>query len=130
MIGGQAGAEFDQLHRSLETGGAVLGGYLALIPWIYSYAYRITRIGWRALMPWRALGMVLATALLAGGITRLLLNWLAPRWSLLATMCTAFCCFVLCYFLGLIAIRMIGYVLPQQWFNRAPVFHRRRARAG
>ena len=92
--------------------GAMLARYLGTALWIHWYVRWLTKIGWVAFMPWRKIGAALLTALLAGGISRLLHVWLAPSVPMLGLYILALFLYILLYALGLRLARLLHYLIP------------------
>lgn len=95
--------------------GILLAGMIGVSIWVHVYVRYLTRIGWKAFMPWAAVGLNILVALTAGGITRLLLLRLTRAWPMIAVFITAIVTFFLLYTLGLYLARLLDYILPTRF---------------
>jgi O-antigen/teichoic acid export membrane protein len=98
--------------------GVVLAGYLGAIPWVHCYVNRLTRIGWRAFMPWRTIAAALLFAVAAGAASRLVHLWLGNQWPLLAVYVTAGVLYLLLYFAVLYLTGLLDLLLPERYRPR------------
>jgi O-antigen/teichoic acid export membrane protein len=92
--------------------GAILARYIGTWLWIHWYVRWLTNIGWRAFMPWGKTGLALVLAVLAGGLSRLLHLWLAPRWPEITLVILAGIGYLALYLSGLHLARLLPFVLP------------------
>ncbi len=98
--------------------GRISAGLISIVCWVTVYVRHITRIGWKAFMPWKTIGLTLALALAAGGVSRLAF-WLAhPGWPLIVTFGAAAFLYAICYTLALHAAHLLQMVIPARFLSR------------
>jgi O-antigen/teichoic acid export membrane protein len=95
--------------------GSVTAGYIGIFTWVYVYAHRVTKIGWKAFMPWSTMLTVLGLALCAGGLSRLLRHALPTSWPMIIPFALAIPCYGLLYITGLYLTRLLAVIVPAKY---------------
>lgn len=94
--------------------GGVIAAYLMTVFNINWYVNWTTKTGWRAFLPWKKLGTVLLIAVVAGGVSRLVLLLPHPSWAMIPIYSLAAVLFLLLYGIGL----YLTHLLPQEIMTR------------
>ncbi|MHB9023104.1 MAG: lipopolysaccharide biosynthesis protein [Armatimonadota bacterium] len=97
--------------------GRVIAAVVILIIGVTIYVRHITKIGWKAFMPWKTLGLTLVIALAAGGMSRILHFLLPPAWPLIVTFGLALVLYLFCYGLALYFTHLIELVVPARYLH-------------
>ncbi|HEY3378031.1 MAG TPA: hypothetical protein VGL77_11120 [Armatimonadota bacterium] len=95
--------------------GAIFSKYIGTSLWVHWYVRWITKIGWVAFMPWKKIATILVTAVLAGGMSRLLHFWLTPTLPMLAEYVVAILVYLPLYAIGLYFTHLLDAVVPARF---------------
>lgn len=98
--------------------GSVAAGYLDMTLATYILAYKLTNFGWRRLLPWGRVGLILLLALAAGGISRGVFLLAIRSWPLLAAYAVGVFVFLCGYVAGLSLLRMQHLFIPERVLRR------------
>lgn len=95
--------------------GAIFARYLGTCLWVHWYVRWLTKIGWRAFMPWRKIGIALFIALAAGASSRLLERWLMQGWHMVLAYGAALLAYVILYSVGLHFTGLLTALTSARW---------------